>query len=257
MSWVAAAIGAAGVVAGVAGTVSANKNADKAIDAQQAQNRDNQEFIERQASNTRRDAVPLYDSAQYNRDASGNAALGVVGDSMRQQIDTTARGNYFAQEALLAGLPQIQNAILGMPIDGAALQPTILHPERNLEGMFNTQLPQFASSGQVLQAANSPQLTPGGTTNQQAAQSAYNQGLISDYDYSQLMKSFSADPNMAGQTNWSSAGSAEKLQGQLPTGKKNLSDGYRSTLNNLFNALYPQQPVDIAALLAGNSGGAG
>lgn len=106
--------------------------------AQQKSNNQSQEYTKEQAEQARNDAIGLYNASAYPLKDGYQAALDAIGGTTRQQIDTTARGNYYGQEALLAGMPQFQNAILGLSVDNSQLKPRILHPERNLGWMWNT-----------------------------------------------------------------------------------------------------------------------
>lgn len=113
---------------------------NQSLNAQQKSNNRSQEFIEEQTGIARDDVNRLYRQSQQPLQQGYQAAIDAMGGTARQQIDTTARGNYYGQEALLAGLPQFQNAILGNPVDNSTMQPKILHPERNLDWLFNTTL---------------------------------------------------------------------------------------------------------------------
>jgi hypothetical protein len=105
-------------------------------------NKESQTYTKEQAAQARNDAIGLYNASSYPLKDGYQAALDAVGGTTRQQIDTTARGNYYGQEALLAGMPQFQNAILGLPVDNSKLQPRILHPEANLGWMWNSDVGQ-------------------------------------------------------------------------------------------------------------------
>ena len=114
---------------------------DVAKDQKQA-NKETQKYTKEQADQARNDALGLFGASSGTLKDGYQAAIDAIGGTTRQQIDTTARGNYYGQEALLAGMPQFQNAILGMPVDNSKLQPRILHPEANLQWMWNSNLGQ-------------------------------------------------------------------------------------------------------------------
>lgn len=78
---------------------------ERSLEAVMAENQRRQQFIEEQAGLARGDV------------------LGLIGGGLPSQIDVFQSGNVAAQEALLAGLPQFQAAILGQPTDLSALQP--------------------------------------------------------------------------------------------------------------------------------------
>lgn len=113
---------------------------NQALNAQQKSNNQSREYTKEMADQAAADANRLYYTSAQPLQQGYQAAIDALGGTARQQIDTTARGNYYGQEALLSGMPQFQNAILGNPVDNSALQPKILHPERNLDWMFNTTL---------------------------------------------------------------------------------------------------------------------
>lgn len=110
--------------------------------AQQKSNKQSQAYTKEMADQARNDAIGLYGASSAPLKDGYQAAIDAIGGTTRQQIDTTARGNYYGQEALLAGMPQFQNAILGMPVDNSQLKPRILHPEANLQWMWNSNLGQ-------------------------------------------------------------------------------------------------------------------
>lgn len=136
MSGVATAVVASAVIGGVV-----SKNAsDKAARAQtNAANTASQ--TTRAAANQARDELKqLFPAAQQNAAQGFQGALDVFGQSVPTQGDVFTQGNVAAQQQILAGLPQIQNAILGGNVDLSALQPTQLSPDL---GFMQQQLPQF------------------------------------------------------------------------------------------------------------------
>lgn len=73
---------------------------------------------------TRGDLVGL---TQGSRDAISDAvaqSLGIVGQTIPQAGETFQRGNVAAQENIIAAMPQIQNALLGIPVDYSQFQAT-------------------------------------------------------------------------------------------------------------------------------------
>lgn len=237
MSGIATAVVASAVIGGAV----ANKGANDAIDAQKDQNASNEAFIKEQAAKARSDSIPLYDASRGALRDGTQAGLNTLGTAMGQQIDTSARGNYFAQEQMLAGLPQVQNAILGMPVDMGALQPKILHPERNLDSMINPQMadqrmPDLAASlGGVTDPNNPLGITPG-MTNKEVVSYALDQGAIGPGQYELFQQNFKDAPGVADGTAWGSAGSAGNLINQIGP---ETNAGWRSTLEQLFNGIYP------------------
>jgi hypothetical protein len=115
---VGATIAATTVAAGSA--VADNRNAKKSIKSQERQREDSQAFIERQIERARGDLFKLYPDAQRSRRLGAQAGLNLLGQSIPKQIEAFQGGNVAAQNMLMQGLPQAQNAILGR---GTAFNP--------------------------------------------------------------------------------------------------------------------------------------
>jgi len=98
-------------------------------------------YTEAMAKQSAAQANYLYSQGDYARNTGINAAMGLMGNNMPTQMGMYQNGNVAAQQQLLAGLPQYQNAILGMPVNNNALQPYVgamPSPES-----YRTQLPSF------------------------------------------------------------------------------------------------------------------
>lgn len=74
-------------------------------------------------SQAKGDLNRLYRQAQESSTMGAQGAIDVLGQSVPQQIRSFQQGNIGAQQALLSGLPQIHNAILGGNINYGAFQP--------------------------------------------------------------------------------------------------------------------------------------
>jgi hypothetical protein len=138
MSWVAAAVAGSAIVGGVV----SSSNAKKGVKAQEKQNEANEAFIREQAINARNDAEPLYDAAQQNRGIGTQAALDTFAQTIPEQGRMLQDGNYQAQGQILAGLPQSNNALMGMPVDYSQLQAQKLDPNYD---WARQQVPQFVN----------------------------------------------------------------------------------------------------------------
>ena len=92
------------------------------LKAQKQANKRTQQFIEQQGGIARADVLPLAGGAFENINLGSQAALDVLGQTIPQQFGTFQAGNVGAQQNLLAGLPQFQNAILGLPTDFSGFQ---------------------------------------------------------------------------------------------------------------------------------------
>jgi len=106
-----------------------------------------QQGIERGIDETRRATeearqavIPLFGQARQEANQGFQGALDVFAQSLPAQMQTFQQGNVGAQEQLLAGLPQFQNAILGNQIDFSQLQPAqVQTPDL---GFFQQTLPE-------------------------------------------------------------------------------------------------------------------
>ena len=129
---------------------------EKATKQQRKENERTREFIEQQQAQARADALGLFSAAGQNRQLGQQAALDVLGQTIPQQFSTFQQGNVGAQQALLAGLPQFQNAILGLPTDLSGLQPQTLQFDPSFA---QQQVPQFVSP-----QFGTPSAPPGSTS---------------------------------------------------------------------------------------------
>jgi hypothetical protein len=120
---------------------------DSAQKAQKKANTSAQQLIEQKGVEARGDALSLSPASDENRNLGLQAALDVLGQSIPQQLSTFQQGNVGAQQALLSGLPQQQNAILGLPADLSGLQPQAVQFD---PGFLQQQLPNFITSQQAL-----------------------------------------------------------------------------------------------------------
>ena len=86
----------------------------KRIEADNAKRRD---FIEQMLAQGRQDLTSGYDTARGIRNEGYQGALDVLGQTIPEMFGAFSQGNLGAQQTVLAGLPQFQNAIMGLPID--------------------------------------------------------------------------------------------------------------------------------------------
>ena len=141
---------------------------NQSLNAQQKSNNQSREYTKEMADQARGDANRLYYESGEPLRAGYQAALDALGGTTRHQMRMAGEGNYLAQAQLLAGMPQFQNAIMGLPVDNSALQPQRLDPEKHLQWMFNA-APGIRSGGhdpregidpQVLKDLQATGLTP-------------------------------------------------------------------------------------------------
>lgn len=112
------------------------------------QNQDTLDLIERQTQRATRDVSKLFGSGEQNLLAGNQAALDMMGQYAPQQFSALQQGNQQAQQQLLAGLPQQQAALMGLPTDMSGLQPQ--QAQVDLSFLQGAQLPQFQTSQQAL-----------------------------------------------------------------------------------------------------------
>lgn len=155
----------------------AEKKAAKAVEKN---TREAQQILQENLETARGEAIPLFQGAEQNLLGGFQGALDVFGQSLPAQTQAFQQGNVNAQQQLLAGLPQIQNALFGNQVDFSGLQPSNVDTS-NL-GFFQQQLPEFQTIEQALQLnqpttplqAVSPQLGLGGRSNMLAGAGGIN-----------------------------------------------------------------------------------
>jgi hypothetical protein len=122
MSFVAAAIAGTAVVGAVA-----SRNATKAsVRASEQAGEKSSQQIAASTAQARNDLFKLFPAAQENAQRGYQGALDVFNQALPQQAGVFQAGNVAAQNQLLAGMPQYQNAILGAPVDYSQFQATQL-----------------------------------------------------------------------------------------------------------------------------------
>ena len=137
MSGVATAIAGAAIV----GAFASNKASDKASAATKLASDTASAEVRRSVEQARQEINPIFQSAGQAAQQGFQGALDVFGQSLPQQASLFQGGNVAAQQQLLAGLPQIQNAILGGNVDLSGLQP--FQAQQPDFSFANQQIPQF------------------------------------------------------------------------------------------------------------------
>ena len=108
---------------------------------QEKAGRDAQALTRKGVEEARADINRLFPQAQQTAQQGFQGALDVFGQSLPAQTDVFTQGNVGAQQAILAGLPQMQNALLGNNIDYSQMQPfEVQQPDT---GFFQQTLPQI------------------------------------------------------------------------------------------------------------------
>lgn len=117
----------------------------KAAKAQQKGIERGVEATERATAEAKASVLPLFGQARNDLQQGFQGALDVFSQSLPAQVQAFQGGNVAAQQQLLAGLPQFQNAILGGNIDYSQLQPTqVQTPDL---GFFSQRLPGTNPAG--------------------------------------------------------------------------------------------------------------
>jgi hypothetical protein len=137
----------------------------------QQDNAQRQAFIEQMQGQTRGDYLGLAPGMEQNANMGFQSALDMYGQFVPQQMDVFQQGNVAAQGHLLAGMPQFNNAIMGLPVDYSAFQPTQLNYDAS---WAQQQLPQFITTGDLL----------GGQSQQPQAQGFGQGGGTNPYGFS-------------------------------------------------------------------------
>lgn len=132
------------------------KSAEKSVEKQTAQRDKSLEFIERMQNQARDDIFELYPSAQESRQAGIESGLDLYSQALPTQMDAFQQGNVGAQQALTQGNQQVQNAILGNPVDMSQMQPQRIDPQ-GIQGLMNVQAPQTQGIDQLFQQQQQPQ----------------------------------------------------------------------------------------------------
>lgn len=141
--------GSGGIGAGLLGGGVSSSSA-KSLAAQQAANAATQQFILQQATQGRGDISSLFPQAQDVSRQGFQSALDLIGLGVPQQLGAFQQGNVGAQQAISSTLPQIQNAILGLPVDFGQFQPQQLNIDTSfLQGLQAPQIQQIQPTQQT------------------------------------------------------------------------------------------------------------
>ena len=178
--------GVLGAITSRNSTKSAIKSTEKAADKSSAQ-------LQAAQAAARNDLFKLFPAAQQNAQQGYQGALDVFKQTLPQQANTFQAGNVAAQNQLLAGMPQYQNAILGAPVDYSRFQATQLQ-QPNFD-FANQQLRYADPYAPLDRAISDPSQMP--TTSQSYPGGSQFVGPLSgqpttppQFDYSRLLGGF-------------------------------------------------------------------
>lgn len=133
---------------------------DSAQKAQIRQNAAATQLIAEKGDEAAQIANQLFPAADVNRNLGFQAALDVLGQSAPQQFSAFQQGNVGAQQALLAGQQQQQNALLGLPVNMSSIQPQAVQFDPSF---LQQQLPEFTTSTEAMAEVNNVGGLLGGT----------------------------------------------------------------------------------------------
>jgi len=125
----------------IVGAIAGDKSSKRAAKSQKQASDASLAYTQQAADQARADVNRLFPQAQQAGQAGFQGAMDVFSQAINPQMQSFQRGNVAAQKQILAGLPQIQNALLGNPVNLAGLQ-AYQAPQPNLSFM-NQKLPYF------------------------------------------------------------------------------------------------------------------
>lgn len=113
--------------------------------AQVSANAATQRFIERQSAQARADVREIFPQAQQLGAEGFQGALDVIGGGLPQRLSAFQQGNVGAQQITGDTLSQVQNAILGLPVDQGAFAPQTIGTD--LSFLSDLRAPGLAQEG--------------------------------------------------------------------------------------------------------------
>lgn len=143
MSWGYVAAGVGSLAGGYMSAQGSKKAGEATSEGQEAA----AQLIRDQAEDAKRIIFQTVPIAERNLRAGSQGALNVLGQSMQPRSDLMRGGNVAAQNTLLAGLGQQNNAILGTGIDMSQLQAY----QGGAMPQVNYQLPEYESAAAPFQ----------------------------------------------------------------------------------------------------------
>ena len=224
---IAAGTAVAGVAVAAKSASDAKKDASKGRKQQELENAANRGMLKEARDTARGDVERLMPEAQVLRGLGAQNAIDIFGSSLPHQFGAFQQGNMDAQQMVMGGLQQQNNAIMGMPVDYSGFQPTQM--ESDFSWLPN-QLPD-GIIGSLMQGyggePDEPNLYYGG---HEGVQMGMNQGALVGYDQSMQRKFEEEEAAIAARR----AQTAQQFQGAgSATGQ------------------YPNQQVGMADILAG------
>lgn len=135
----------------ILGAITSRNATKKASNAQDRANEMAVKESRRAVAQAKASAVPLFEQGARDAQAGFQGALDIYGQSAPMQAGLFQQGNVGAQNAILAGLPQMQNAILGGNVDLSQMKAFEMQ-QPNFD-FLNQQTPVIARQQQEQQQA--------------------------------------------------------------------------------------------------------
>jgi hypothetical protein len=98
-------------------------SAKDAARTQQQGTREAMAEYKRGVAEAKREIRPAFEGAEQSRLERTQQAMDMLGSGFEPQLDVMSQGNMNAQQMLAGSMPQMQNAILGAPVDYGFMQP--------------------------------------------------------------------------------------------------------------------------------------
>lgn len=154
MSGVVAAVAGTAIVGGIVNDRASRRAADTAQNTSDAQ----LAYMRQAENRARQDINSLFPHATEARNQGFQQSMDLLGSALPVTIDALQQGSMGAQNVVAGSMPQMQNAILGGPIDYSFMQPQQVNVD--IAGLLGG-LPQLYSPPS--QSDYTSPATPGGT----------------------------------------------------------------------------------------------
>jgi len=125
---------------------------DSAQKATLAQNRESIDYTKEMSDRAYKDVLRMFGPSQDNLSIGAQSAIDYMQDATPRRATILQQGNQRSRQATLAGLDQIQNAILGLPVDMSSMQFDPLQ----MPAAERVTVPQFRNASEFQQQQEAP-----------------------------------------------------------------------------------------------------